>query len=135
MREKQQAEQRIKQLEQQVAKQQSQQREAAPTASAMQPAQPPLPPEDDPAADEEVWMEARTAKGYKYFYNIKTQETNWTAPPGAKIYQEGKKESGKVTAAKGATEPQPEWQKLLTSEGYEYWYDSTTGATSWEKPI
>ena len=123
-------------LEQQVAKQHGQQREAAAAPSAIQPPLPPLPPsEDDPATDEEVWMEARTAKGYKYFYNIKTQETNWTAPPGAKIYQEGKKESGKVTAAKGATEPQPEWQKLLTSEGYEYWYDSTTGATSWEKPI
>ena len=106
---------RIKQLEQQIYTQQEQ--------------KPPLPSEPD-ASTQEVWVEATSAKGYKYYYNLKTQETNWVAPPGAQIYQEEKKNDKPTPNGPS----QPQWQKLMTSDGYEYWYDSTTGATSWENP-
>lgn len=112
LQEKQQADMRIKQLEQQIATQ-----------------QPPLPSEPE-QSNQEVWVEATSAKGYKYYYNLKTQETNWVAPPGAQIYQEEKKNDKPTPNAPS----QPQWQKLMTSDGYEYWYDSTTGATSWENP-
>ena len=106
---------RIKQLEQQIYTHQEQ--------------KPPLPSEPD-ASTQEVWVEATSAKGYKYYYNLKTQETNWVAPPGAQIYQEEKKNDKPTPNGPS----QPQWQKLMTSDGYEYWYDSTTGATSWENP-
>lgn len=41
--------------------------------------------ESESSANEEVWVETKTADGKSYFYHAKTRETTWTKPEGPNV--------------------------------------------------
>ena len=76
------------------------------------------PPGDDDDDEEKKWIKHTDDEGREYYYNEKTQETQWDKPSG---FVED-------VVAKG------KWSKHADDEGREYFYNETTGETSWEKP-
>lgn len=78
------------------------------------------------AAAAEVWGDWTTVpddEGGSYFWNLRTGETRWDAPPT----QPG-------CGSQAAAAPSSAWERAVADDGSEYWYNGTTGETAWDPP-
>jgi len=104
---------------------------------------------------ETVWMSCTDADGDTYYYNS-SGETVWELPPGGRVAQPGEDVSqATATASSGMNNSAPQtsvfqssqppqqsyygqtqsnWTTCQTAEGQFYYYNSTTGESSWEVP-
>ncbi|KAJ1984112.1 hypothetical protein H4R34_000865 [Dimargaris verticillata] len=80
------------------------------------------------------WTEHRAPDGRTYYYNPTTKQSVWERPPSQESppLPAGPSESDK---AKKATKiPGTVWKLVTTTQGREYYYNTTTKASVWQVP-
>ena len=73
------------------------------------------------------WTAVPDDEGGSYFWNLKTGETRWDAPPS--VSPRAREDSRSQAASSSSA-----WARAVADDGSEYWYNGETGATSWDPP-
>mmetsp|Transcript_3943 Transcript_3943/g.6029 ORF Transcript_3943/g.6029 Transcript_3943/m.6029 type:complete len:1253 (-) Transcript_3943:27-3785(-) len=73
-----------------------------------------------------IWSKHQDEEGRVYYYNEKTEETQWDKPDG---FIE-RCENFAPTSSTDTTS----WSKHLDKDGRQYYYNEDTGETQWDKP-
>eukprot|EP00531_Pseudo-nitzschia_arenysensis_P017383 CAMPEP_0116125268 /NCGR_PEP_ID=MMETSP0329-20121206/5721_1 /TAXON_ID=697910 /ORGANISM="Pseudo-nitzschia arenysensis, Strain B593" /LENGTH=1109 /DNA_ID=CAMNT_0003619299 /DNA_START=125 /DNA_END=3451 /DNA_ORIENTATION=+ len=89
-----------------------------------------------PAVAEGEWQEVQDpTSGKTYYFNKTTQETSWEKPTPTASEPAAATTTTTNDAAAAPSEEQSDWAETLDpSSGKNYYYNSKTGETSWEKP-
>jgi hypothetical protein len=78
------------------------------------------------------WYRRRTDEGHTFYYNSVTQETAWELPGQGDKGSEKKKKTKEKK--EGGQVERSVWLKQMADNGHEYFYNTLTGASQWEKP-
>lgn len=79
-----------------------------------------------------AWEKVTDDDGKEYYYNPVTEETAWDRPEG---FEESKDEDkSKEEKEDGKEATKGTWEKVTDDDGKEYYYNSVTEETSWDRP-
>ena len=76
-----------------------------------------------------------TPDGHRYWYNARTQQSQWT-PPAEGAEPSSGAPAAAAAAGAAAASAQPEWTgPHTTADGlHQYWYNTRTGKSEWAQP-
>jgi hypothetical protein len=81
------------------------------------------------------WAEAQDPTGKVYYYNGSSGDTSWERPIADKVEMEAVADNNAAEASTEESSALPEgWAETTDASGKVYYYNSATGATSWDRP-
>ena len=80
------------------------------------------------------WEKVVGEDGKAYYHNAKTGNTSWEKPRGNQTTGDVEMGTTGLSAVGASADNDTPWSEARTDSGESYWYNETTGATTWENP-